>query len=289
VHTHARPEISAIIPARNAAGSLPALLESLRHQTVDSSRYEVLVVDNGSTDAGAHIARDAGARVIEHPLPNRAAARNLGAAHARSDLFAFTDADCVATPRWLEALLACSRGEDMVAGPVTVTTADQPNAVERFERHWRFGQEAWVREGWAATANLCIRRAVMDAVGGLDPAYRHIGEDADFCVRALREGYRIGWCAEAEVEHPAESAVWPMLKRSYWHGYSGHQTHRRIGVGYRAWRRPSPLIGDRALRMFGAARESFEPEEWRHMARLARAGYAARMLGSLWGELRRVG
>jgi GT2 family glycosyltransferase len=265
------------------------LLESLDRQTLDRSRFEVVVVDNGSDDDGARIARAAGARVIEEPRPNRAAARNIGAEHARSDLFAFTDADCVAAPRWLESLVECASGQDMVAGPVTITAGEPPNAVERFESHWRFGQEAWVSDGWAATANLCVRRAVMDAVGGLDPAYRHIGEDADFCVRAARLGYRIGWCPAAEVRHPAESSRWPMLKRAYWHGYSGHQTHRRIGAGYRAWRRPAPLVGDRALTMFGAARESFEPVEWRRMARLARAAYAARMLGSLWGALRRVG
>jgi GT2 family glycosyltransferase len=283
------PEISVIVVTRDAETVLPPLLESLRLQTLDPSRFEVLVVDNGSSDAGARIAREAGARVIEDPRPNRAAARNLGARHARTDLFAFTDADCLASPRWLETLLECAEGQDIVAGHVEVRTRGAPNAVERFERLWRFDQEAWTRQGWAATANLCVPRRVMDAVGGFDPAYRHYGEDADFCTRAGRHGFRIGWCPGAGVTHAAEMRLPAMLRRSFAHGYGGQQTRRRLGAGYRAWRRPSPLVGDRALTMFGAGRESFDPAEWRRMVRLARAAYAARMVGSLWGELRRVG
>ena len=283
------PQISAIVVTRNAEAVLPSLLESLRLQTLEASRFEVLVVDNGSSDRGAVIAREAGARVIEHSRPNRAAARNIGAQHARSDLFAFTDADCVPSPRWLEALLDCAGGQDIVAGHVEVSTGEPPNPVERFERLWRFDQEAWVRQGWAATANLCVGREVMESVGGFDPAYLHYGEDADFCTRAGRRGYRIGWCPEARVTHAAETGLPALLRRSFMHGYGGQQTRRRLGAGYRAWRRPGPLRGDRALAMFGASPESFAPEEWRRMARLARAAYVARMLGSLWGEVRRVG
>jgi GT2 family glycosyltransferase len=282
------PEISVIVPVRNGARVLPSLLESLTAQTLARDRFEVVVVDNGSSDDGARIARHAGARVVEDPHPNRARARNLGAAQARGELLAFTDADCVATPRWLEALLGCAPGQAMVAGSVQITTGDPPNAVERFERLWRFGQEAWVREGWAATANLCVRRQVMEAVGGLDPAYRHIGEDVDFCLRAGRMGYTIGWCPDAEILHAAEERLVPMLKRSFWHGYSGHQTSRRIGAGPRAWSRPGPIGSDRALRMMGASPDTFDASEWRALARLARAAYAARMLGSAWAGLTRV-
>jgi GT2 family glycosyltransferase len=277
------------VVTRDAASLLPGLIERLRAQTLPADRFEVLVVDNGSSDGGARIAREAGARVIEDTRPNRAHARNMGAEHARSDLLAFTDADCTPSPGWLETLLACGRGQDIVAGHVEVTTGAPPSAVERFERLWLFAQEAWVEQGWAATANLCVRRGVLEAVGGFDPAYRHYGEDADFCTRARRGGYRIAFCPGAEVGHPAEARLRSMLRRSFWHGYGGQQTNRRLGAGFSAWRRPAPLLGDRALAMFGAERESFEPGEWRRMARLARAAYAARMVGSLWGALRRVG
>src|SRR5579859_1715230 len=137
------PEISVIVPVRNGAGSLAPLLDSLARQTLARPRFEVVVVDNASTDATAEVAAARGARVVHEPVPNRSRARNRGAAAAASRLYAFTDADCVADPHWLEELLRHAALAPLVAGDVRVTTRPRPNAIERFERLWRFGQEAW--------------------------------------------------------------------------------------------------------------------------------------------------
>lgn len=283
------PEISVVIPARDGATTLPPLLESLWAQDVDASRFEVVVVDNASSDGTASVASELGARVAHEPIPNRSRARNRGVEAARADLIAFTDADCVAAPGWLRGYLECEDRSPLGAGPVLVRTGEPPNAVERFEALWRFGQEAWVKQGWAATANLCVTRAVFELIQGFDPAYRHIGEDVDFCVRAGRAGQSLGWCSEAVVIHATEDRLWPLLKRSFFHGYSSGQCWHRIGFGQRAWRDPVPAVaGDRALRQFGAAPERFEPDEWRRLVRIARPAHAARVLGSVWGEARRA-
>lgn len=68
--------MSAIVPVRNGARALPALLQSLQNQTLARERYEVIVVDNGSSDATAEIAEAHGARVTTEPIANRARARN---------------------------------------------------------------------------------------------------------------------------------------------------------------------------------------------------------------------
>jgi hypothetical protein len=83
--------------------------------------------------------------------------------------------------------------------------------------------------------------------------------------------------------------VRPLLRRCFLHGYSVNQAFYRLGAGYRAWRDPVPaLIGDRALRQIGHSQETFDPREWRRMARLARLGYGARVAGSIWAELLHV-
>jgi GT2 family glycosyltransferase len=177
----------------------------------------------------------------------------------------------------------------MLAGDVRLQVAPNPSVIERFETLWRFGQEAWVTQGWAATANLLVRREVFEAIGGFDPSWRHIGEDVDFCMRARRAGYSLGFCAAAIVEHHAERELWPFLRRCLMHGYSVNQAFYRLGVGSRAWRDPAPaLAGDRALRQFGHRPDGFAPGEWRQMARMARLGYAARIVGSIWAELVRA-
>jgi GT2 family glycosyltransferase len=284
------PEVSVIVPVRNGARSLPPLLRSLAVQTLPRERFEVIVVDNDSSDGTADVAAAEGATVVREPIANRSRARNRGAAAARTRLYAFTDADCVARPDWLEQLLRCAGAAPLVAGEVELRVGDPPNAIERFEALWRFGQGAWVEEqGWAATANLLVRAEAFEAIAGFDPTWRHIGEDVDFCFRARAAGFGLAYCPGAAVEHEGEREFRPLLRRFFLHGYSNNQAYYRLGSGVRAWRNPAPALGgDRALREYGHAPEAFAPDEWRRMARLARLGYAARVAGSVWSELRRA-
>jgi cellulose synthase/poly-beta-1,6-N-acetylglucosamine synthase-like glycosyltransferase len=227
---------------------------------------------------------------VVEPAPGRSRARNAGVAAAHGRLIAFTDADCVVSPGWLEGFSECAGSAPLLAGPVRVTTGKPPNAVERFEQVWRFQQEAWVNGlGWAATANLLVDRGAFEAVGGFDTAYRHTGEDVDFCTRARGRGLRLGFCAAAEVTHDGESRLWPLLKRSFWHGYGGVQASRRVGVGYSAWRHPRPLlVGEAAAERVGLQRSHAAGRDWRALSRLARVSYGMRMLGSAWAEARGV-
>jgi GT2 family glycosyltransferase len=281
------PEISVVVPVRDGAGSLPALLDSLAAQTLGGERFEVIVVDNASRDGTAELARSRGALVVEEPVPNRSRARNRGIEAARAERIAFTDADCVASEGWLEALLGCASVAPLVAGPVVTTVGPRPNAVERLEQRWRFAQEDWVRQGWAATANLCAERRALDAIGGFDQLYRQIGEDADLCLRARAAGFALGYCPGAEVRHEAESSLTPMLKRAFRHGYGAHQAHLRVGTGHRAWRDPAPLVsGALALRRLGIVPGELPGGERRRLGLLAQASYATRMAGSAWCELR---
>jgi GT2 family glycosyltransferase len=283
------PDLSVIVPARNAAGSLPPLLRSMDAQTLPRERFEVIVVDNDSSDGTAEVAERHGAKVLREPIANRSRARNRGAQAAAASLYAFTDADCAARPGWLEALLGCAGLAPLVAGEVKLRVSRAPNAVERFETLWRFGQSAWVEQGWAATANLLVHAEAFEAIGGFDETWRHIGEDVDFCFRARDAGYALGYCPDALVDHDGESELRPFLRRFFLHGYSANQAFYRFGVGHRAWRDPLPaLAGDSALRRYGHAPNGFDTAEWRRMARLARAGYAARVAGSVWAEARRA-
>src|SRR2546421_2248632 len=99
-------EVSVVVPVRDGAASLPALLESLAAQDLDAERYEVVVVDNASGDGSGELAASLGARVAFEAVPNRSRARNAGAKTARTRPFALLDPDCTAPPQRLSALLA---------------------------------------------------------------------------------------------------------------------------------------------------------------------------------------
>jgi glycosyltransferase involved in cell wall biosynthesis len=280
------PEFSVIVPVRDGANSLPSLLQSLERQTLSASRFEVIVVDNGSRDDTADVARRLGATVVHELVPSRSLARNAGARRAAAERLAFVDADCVTEPGWLEGFSRCGTAAPLLAGAVRTTTSPAPNPIERYEVLWRFDQESWVKLGWAATANLCVARDALQAVGGFDPHYLY-GEDADFCIRARRAGYDLGFCGEALVTHAAERRLAPFLRRSWRHGYSGNQVFHRIGAGYVAWRNPWPMFsGSRALQLYEIGRDSMPRGEWQRMAALAQISYLARVTGSLYSSLR---
>ncbi|WP_372790486.1 glycosyltransferase family 2 protein [Paraconexibacter sp.] len=204
---------SIIVPARNAAATLPALLDALAALDLPAgTNVEVVLADDGSTDGTPDLAR-------AHPLPvhvltspgrGPAAARNAAAAQARGDVLAFTDADCAPTPRWLAAgLAALDAGADIVQGVV----APPPGVhVGPFDRTVRVGQPTALYE----TANLLVRRRTFDDLGGFESwlgtgTQKELGEDAWFGWRAVRSGARPAFCAEAVVHH----AVFPGTARSF--------------------------------------------------------------------------
>ena len=281
------PAVSVIVPVRDGAAALPRLCAALDEQTLGRDRFELVVVDNGSRDATASVARAAGAVVVRESWANRARARNRGAEHARAELLAFTDADCVPAAGWLASLTECLRAAPLVAGAVELTTSSPPGAIERFELLWRFDQKRNVTAGgWAASANLGIRRAAFDALGGFDPGYREIGEDVDLCLRARAAGFELRYCEDAVVCHAAEHRLRPVLARGFRHGWSSNQHHHRLAmdVGWRHWRHPAPIVrGDWALARFGVDPRAHGDLRW-----IARAEYAARVAGSALAELRRA-
>ena len=203
-------DASVIIPARDAAATLPATLAALAGQRAAAS-FEVVVVDDGSRDATASIARAAGApvRVVAGAGEGPAAARNRGAAVAAGAALAFTDADCAPEPGWLAALLAALEAADLVQGRVLPAPG---SARGPFDRTISVTAE----HGLYETANLGIRRDWFERLGGFESILRprggkELGEDVWLGWRARRAGARTAFCAEAVVHH----AVFPRGPAGY--------------------------------------------------------------------------
>lgn len=190
---------SVIVPAHDAAATLPRTLAGLAAQEVERE-FEVIVVDDGSSDATGELAREAGARVLRHDEPiGPGASRNAGAATARGAALVFTDSDCAPTPGWLAAGLRALDAAGLVQGRV-VPRSDVPVGP--------YDKTLWVTRavGLFESANLFVRRDVFEQLGGFDDgllqlAGAHFGEDVIFGWRARRAGVGTGFCEEAVVHH----------------------------------------------------------------------------------------
>lgn len=188
--THRPPLISVVIPARNAAATLDATLWSVRHQTY--SRWEVLVVDDGSTDNTAdvvarHSLEDARIRCVKGHARGVSAARNLGTALSTGSLVAFLDADDL----WLPEKLA-THERFMAAEPLVGMSFDrirfvderaQPTPVVSTKRVSGLTGADLLHENPACTAStLVMRRDVFNQLGGFDESLAH-AEDLELMLR----------------------------------------------------------------------------------------------------------
>ena len=210
-------EISVVVPFFQSEPTLGNCLAGLSSQTLARDTYEIIAVDDGSTDHGAEIARRAGVHLVQQPNRGAPAARNAGIAAATGKWVAFTDADCVASRGWLRALSAAVDGNDRkilgAAGPVIGQPSSAPAArfveisggfdTARHLQHPRFP--------FAPSGNVMYRRDALEAVGGFDERYASY-DACDLHRRLMREvGGEFVFAETAVVLHQ-HRATWS----DYW-------------------------------------------------------------------------
>jgi GT2 family glycosyltransferase len=208
--------VSVIIPHLNDYENLDACLTLLEAQSFPGDRTEVIIADNGSSrglDAVRAIVGTRG-RVVEVAERGAGPARNAGVGASRGDAIAFIDSDCRPDPRWLEEGLAELRLADFVGGRVDVLVEDprRMTAAEAFESVFAFQNEAYVKgRNFTVTASMFVWRSVFESVGGFENG---VPEDKDWCMRAVRKGYRIRFAPKSIVGHPARRTM-SELKRKW--------------------------------------------------------------------------
>ena len=199
------PQASVVIATRNRVRSLDKLFAALERQAHEGVEFEVVLVDDGSTDGTTQTASRFAARKI---CPLRyirleasrgpAVARNHGWRAARASIIAFTDDDCLPESGWLAAgLAAFADGIGVVQG----RTQPQPGA-EGYGEHFSRTMEAHEEDGHYPTCNIFYRREALERAGGFDESFRHAcGEDTDLAWRVKALGYESRFSRGALVIH----------------------------------------------------------------------------------------
>ncbi|HET8575704.1 MAG TPA: glycosyltransferase [Methylomirabilota bacterium] len=238
------PKVSVVVCAYNAESTMAACLDSLRELRYPA--YEVVVVDDGSTDRTGEIADQyEGIHVIHQENKGLSAARNVGIAASTGEIVAFTDSDCIVDPDWLHYLVATflSSGGVAVGGPnlpppedslVATCVAASPGGPLHVLLN---DEEAEHIPG----CNMAFRREVLEELGGFDPIYRAAGDDVDLCWRLQERGYRIAFSPAAMVWHFRRNTVKAYIGQQRGYGkaegllYFRHP-QRFNALGYSRWR-----------------------------------------------------
>lgn len=206
---------SVIVPVYKQWELVTNLLEELSTQTLSKEKFEVIIVNNDPDTSCPELMCDLYLKVVNCSRPGSYAARNIGVQHSVSKWLVFTDADCRPTKYWLEnymyAINKNINNSFIFAGKIIVSTDNiYRNIYEIYDSIKGIPQHRYVKNGYAATANLCFRRSTFDKVGGFD-ASRFSGGDADFCRRAVQSGFELKYLEDAIVIHPARRN-WEDLK-----------------------------------------------------------------------------
>jgi lipopolysaccharide/colanic/teichoic acid biosynthesis glycosyltransferase/GT2 family glycosyltransferase len=217
--------ISIIVPAYNAESTLSDCLFALTKQTIPLSDYEIIVVDDGSTDRTPEIAQQFPITYIREENQGPAMARNLGAQNAQGEIILFTDSDCIPEPDWIEKMLVPFKTEPDVVGVKGVYLTQQKQLAARFaqaefeERYERLKKYQYI--DFVDSYSAGFKRDVFLSVGGFDPQFAVANnEDVELSYKLAQQNYKMVFQPEAKVSHLHADTFYDYLylklTRAYW-------------------------------------------------------------------------
>lgn len=224
--------VSVVLPVRNAAGTIEEQLAALAAQQ-PTERWEVVVVDNCSTDATPTLLRQWKQRIPELRIVDACDgvgdgyARNVGVVAARGDLLLFCDGDDIVWPGWVSAFAAALREHRLVAGAIDhrrftpVADPTRPSISMTSPP----GRSEWLP--FADTANAAVRRADFEAVGGFDERLRG-GVDKDLSWRLQLAGVPLHFEPAAVISKRPRPLYRATFRQYYAYGLGNIELYRKF-------------------------------------------------------------
>lgn len=211
------PTISVIIPSWNGASRIGKTLDALQMQTADSDDFEVIVIDNGSTDeTRAVVSKYSKVRLLIEPEPGSYRARNKAISDAKGRFLLFTDDDCIPDIDWLKmALIRAERHGSFAliggmirlfkegAGSETLVKYEQ---ITAFQQQWNLQNQKCVTANWLCSAQL------LNQVGKFDSKL-FSGGDVDCAGKIATIGAEMIFAPEMVVNHPSRARLSTLLAK----------------------------------------------------------------------------
>jgi len=237
------PRVSVVVCTYNGEATLAECLEGVA--ALEYVDYEVIVVDDGSTDATPEIAARYPVRLIRTENRGLSEARNVGLQAAHGDVVAYIDDDARPVPHWLTYLmLTLSTGDWVGVGGPNLAPANDGFVADCVASAPGGPVHVLVSDTEAEHipgCNMAFRRDAITEVGGFDPRFRTAGDDVDVCWRLQAAGGRIGFSPAAVVWHHSRGSI-----RGYWRQQAGYGLAEALlerkwpekynGLGHLRWR-----------------------------------------------------
>jgi glycosyltransferase involved in cell wall biosynthesis len=211
------PQISVIIPVYNDSENLKLCLQALTNQSYPKLSYEVIVVDNSSTENLEQITsafKDI--KFDFEAMTGSYAARNKGIAISKGEILAFTDSDCVPSPEWIEQGIKSLElaQADLAGGKITFSFSPQKSTAEIFDSITALQVKKNIEtRQLTVTANLFAYKYVFDAIGLFDASLKS-GGDFKWTKKATDAGFKLVYAPDAEILHPARNLS-SLVKKGY--------------------------------------------------------------------------
>jgi glycosyltransferase involved in cell wall biosynthesis len=214
------PLISVVVCSFNGSRTIGECLEAIGN--IRYPAFEVIVVDDGSTDDTAAIAAQYDATLIRTPNHGLSHARNVGWQAASGEIIAYIDDDAYPDPDWLTYIAGTFRNGSYggVGGPnilpphdgsIAACVANSPGGP----RHVLLTDtEAEHIPG----CNMALVRTALEAIGGFDERFRVAGDDVDICWRLQERGWQLGFSPSAQVWHHRRNSVRAYLRQQKGYG-----------------------------------------------------------------------
>ena len=215
-------KVSVLVPVFNDPTGIENILHSLVRQSYPKHLYEIIVIDNGSTDKTYQVASkfqqnypDMIKVLVEDSIQSSYAARNTGYTASKGEIIAMIDADCTPIPEWIEngVYVLHENNADMVGGKVAFQFSSKPGPAEMYDAISNMQMKQNIEErGVAKTANLFVRRTIFESIGPFPPNLKS-GGDVNWTGKATHAGFRLIYSEKPKVTHPTRQFKALLMKQ----------------------------------------------------------------------------
>lgn len=215
------PTFSIIIPTKNEANNIGSCLDSIFSIRYPREKFEVIVVDNGSTDSTCQIAHGKGAKIFTLPEVSISALRNYGAKQASGEILAFIDADCTVEKQWLQKAEPYAKVKSIVSFGSAPIIPEFPTWVQATWYYVRKKSVITTDVKWLESMNMFVRKDIFNVVKGFDENLATC-EDVDLSYRLSHHGRILSDQRIVAIHHGEARTIAEFFRKEKWRGNSNY-------------------------------------------------------------------